>query len=116
MRQRTILALVFAAGVSAYAAKNSADARQFLQQIPKKDRIAQALNRLTFGPRPGDSEQVAKMGLNKWIDLQLHPDRIPENPALTGEAEAHGHARDVEHRAGETLSRRRRWCARWRTG
>jgi uncharacterized protein (DUF1800 family) len=87
MRQRTILALVLAAGVSAFAAafaaEHSADARQFLQQIPKKDRIAQALNRLTFGPRPGDSEQVAKMGLNKWIDLQLHPDRIPENPALT---------------------------------
>src|SRR5262245_41875755 len=84
MRQPIVLALVCAAGVSAFAARNSDSARQFLKQIPKNERIAQALNRLTFGPRPGDAEQVAKMGLNKWIDLQLHPDRIPENPALTG--------------------------------
>ena len=42
----------------------------------------QALNRLTFGARPGDVEQVKAMGLKKWIDLQLHPDRIPENPVL----------------------------------
>jgi uncharacterized protein (DUF1800 family) len=44
--------------------------------------MVHALNRLTFGPRPQDLEQVAKMGLKKWIDLQLHPDRIAENPLL----------------------------------
>src|SRR5262249_13944876 len=82
MRPRNVLGLVFVAGVSAFAAKNGADARQFLKQIPKNDRVAQALNRLTFGPQPGNSEQITKMGLNKWIDQQLHPDRIPENPVL----------------------------------
>ena len=41
-----------------------------------------ALDRLTFGPRPGDVEAVRKMGLKKWIDLQLHPERIPENPEV----------------------------------
>jgi uncharacterized protein (DUF1800 family) len=40
------------------------------------------LNRLTFGPRPGDIAQVKALGLKKWIDLQLHPDRILENPVL----------------------------------
>jgi uncharacterized protein (DUF1800 family) len=39
---------------------------------------------MTFGPRPGDVEQVRKMSLDKWIDLQLHPDRIAENPILEG--------------------------------
>ena len=33
-------------------------------------------------PRPGDLEQVRRLGVDKWIDLQLHPDRIAENPAL----------------------------------
>ena len=38
-----------------------------------------ALNRLTFGPRPGDVQQVAAMGVDRWIDLQLHPERIDDN-------------------------------------
>jgi uncharacterized protein (DUF1800 family) len=59
-----------------------ADTASFSKQIPADDRIRQALNRLTFGPRSGDFEQVKAMGLKKWIDLQLHPDRIPENPVL----------------------------------
>src|SRR5262249_48940871 len=33
---------------------------------------------LTFGPRPGDAEKVRAMGIEKWIDLQLNPDRIPD--------------------------------------
>jgi len=40
----------------------------------------QALNRLTFGPGPDDARQVKTMGSRKWLDLQLHPERIPENP------------------------------------
>ena len=41
---------------------------------------SRVLNRLAFGPRPGDVEAVRRIGLEKWIDLQLHPDRIVENP------------------------------------
>jgi uncharacterized protein (DUF1800 family) len=52
------------------------------KQIPKNQRILHALNRLTFGPRSGDIERVRAMGLKKWIDLELHPDRIAENPVL----------------------------------
>jgi len=42
-------------------------------------RAVQALNRLTFGPRPGDVEQVMAMGVDRWIDLQLHPEKIPNS-------------------------------------
>jgi uncharacterized protein (DUF1800 family) len=42
-------------------------------------RAVQALNRLTFGPRPGDVQQVMAMGVDRWIDLQLHPERIPDD-------------------------------------
>ena len=45
-------------------------------------KIQHALNRLTFGPRPGDVDWVRTMGLKKWIDLELNPQRIPENPVL----------------------------------
>jgi uncharacterized protein (DUF1800 family) len=43
--------------------------------------IVHALNRLGYGPRPGDVEKVRAMGLDKWIDAQLHPERVPD-PAL----------------------------------
>ncbi len=42
-------------------------------------RAVHALNRLTFGPRPGDVQQVMAMGVDRWIDLQLHPDKIADN-------------------------------------
>jgi uncharacterized protein (DUF1800 family) len=38
-----------------------------------------ALNRLTFGPRPGDVDRVMQMGVDKWIELQLHPDKINDS-------------------------------------
>ena len=43
--------------------------------------IVHALNRLGYGPRPGDVEKVRAIGLGAWIDEQLHPDRIPD-PAM----------------------------------
>jgi uncharacterized protein (DUF1800 family) len=41
-------------------------------------RIVRALNRLAYGPRPGDLERVRAMGLDKWTFLQLHPERIKD--------------------------------------
>src|SRR3989442_12383142 len=52
------------------------------QKLSVDKQIIHVLNRLTFGPRPGDVEKVRRVGVDKWIDLQLHPDRIPENPIL----------------------------------
>jgi uncharacterized protein (DUF1800 family) len=55
---------------------------RFDTKLSNDQQIVQAVNRLTFGPRPGDFEEVRRLGVDKWVDLQLHPDRIPENPAL----------------------------------
>ncbi|HKN24374.1 MAG TPA: DUF1800 domain-containing protein [Candidatus Acidoferrum sp.] len=41
--------------------------------------ILHALNRLAYGPRPGDVERVRQMGLAKWIDLQLNPKTIDDS-------------------------------------
>ena len=45
------------------------------------DAIRHALNRLTYGIRPGDIERVRTMGLQPWIDQQLDPGRI-DNSAV----------------------------------
>src|ERR1700678_92597 len=54
----------------------------FDQRLDSDRQIVHALNRLTFGPRPGDVEEVRRAGLTKWIELQLHPEQIAENPVL----------------------------------
>ncbi len=36
------------------------------------------LNRIGYGPRPGDLERVSELGLAKYIDQQLHPDRLAD--------------------------------------
>ena len=46
---------------------------------PSRNVHCNALDRLTFGPHPGDVEAVAAMGVDKWIELQLHPDKIDNN-------------------------------------
>ena len=47
-------------------------------QIQGDERILHALNRFTFGPRPGDLEAVKAMGLDNWFDKQLSPGTIDE--------------------------------------
>jgi uncharacterized protein (DUF1800 family) len=42
-------------------------------------RALHALNRLTFGPRPGDVQQVMAVGVEQWIELQLHPEKIDDS-------------------------------------
>src|SRR6266404_3579795 len=44
-------------------------------------KIIHLLNRIGYGPRPGDVERVKQMGIDKYIDLQLHPERI-DDPAI----------------------------------
>jgi uncharacterized protein (DUF1800 family) len=45
----------------------------------ERDEIIHVLNRVTFGPRPGDVEMVQKMGLHNFIEQQLHPETIDDS-------------------------------------
>ncbi len=47
-------------------------------QMQGRDRVLHALNRLTFGPKPGDMAAVQAMGLEKWFELQLNPGKIDD--------------------------------------
>jgi len=64
------------------ATLSAGGASRFDQRLPPDRQAVHVLRRLTFGPQRGDLEQIRKLGVQKWIDLQLHPDRIPENVTL----------------------------------
>jgi uncharacterized protein (DUF1800 family) len=49
--------------------------------LSARDSALHALNRLAYGPRPGEVDRIAAMGVMAWIERQLHPDRIPD-PAM----------------------------------
>jgi hypothetical protein len=79
MKKRALVAaLVFALPL----ASSPKSDKRFQKKLGKDDQILHALDRLTFGPRPGDVERLKKIGLKKWIDQQLHPEQIKENVAL----------------------------------
>jgi uncharacterized protein (DUF1800 family) len=54
-----------------------------ITELSADEAIFHALNRLAYGPRPGDVERVRQMGLAKWIDQQLNPNSI-DDKALEG--------------------------------
>jgi uncharacterized protein (DUF1800 family) len=49
----------------------------------ERQRALHALNRLAFGPRPGDVDAIAKSGVDAWIEQQLHPESIPDRAVET---------------------------------
>src|SRR5262249_10073823 len=57
-------------------------ASRFDQKLSPDRQAIHVLRRLTFGPQRSDLEQIRKLGVAKWMDLQLHPDRILENVSL----------------------------------
>jgi uncharacterized protein (DUF1800 family) len=65
---------------AAYAAKQAE--RPAIAVMPPDLQILHALNRLAFGPRPGDIAEMKAIGLNNWIERQLNPASIPENPQI----------------------------------
>lgn len=50
--------------------------------IAAQDRVRYALSRFTFGPRPGEIETVEKVGLGRWFEQQLHPERLDDAAML----------------------------------
>src|SRR3984957_2225312 len=50
-----------------------------ITQLTEDEAIVHALNRLAYGPRPGDVEHIRQMGLAKWIDQKLAPDSINDS-------------------------------------
>ena len=81
-KQLTVLLVILACAVSAsvWAGNKKKEKRAAAQmQMDARQRALHALNRLTFGPRPGDVDRVAAMGVDQWIEQQLHPEKIDDS-------------------------------------
>ncbi|HWZ45457.1 MAG TPA: DUF1800 domain-containing protein [Candidatus Saccharimonadales bacterium] len=72
-----IAVILFSAFVLLAADKKSKSAGPPSMDEDKK--IQHALNRFSFGARPGDIERVRSMGLEKWFEEQLHPEKIDDS-------------------------------------
>src|SRR5205814_10442242 len=49
--------------------------------LTAEQKVTHLLNRITLGPRPGDIERVRQMGWERFLDEQLHPERIQDQLA-----------------------------------
>jgi hypothetical protein len=49
-----------------------------LTDLTADEAVFHALNRLAYGPRPGDVERIKQIGLAKWTDQQLNPNSIDD--------------------------------------
>jgi len=81
------LSTFFSLGIeihAATAAEKKPKQDPVLKDLPITDltadeAILHALNRLAYGPRPGDMERIKQVGLAKWIDQQLSPNSINDS-------------------------------------
>jgi uncharacterized protein (DUF1800 family) len=87
LRKPAVLLFILAVVLSAQFALGKKKIASNSPQMDERKRAVHALNRLTFGPRPGDVDYVLSVGVDKWIHDQLHPDKIDDN-ALDGRLSA----------------------------
>ena len=74
----TTVVLTCAAAISTQMALGKKKDAKLATQMEDRKRAQHALNRLTFGARLGDIDHVLAIGVDKWIDQQLHPDKIDD--------------------------------------
>src|SRR2546426_3739940 len=73
--------LMLAAAVASLGARNAAPRQSPPRQLPAltpHDSALHALDRLAYGPRPGEVDAVAAGGVMNWIDGQLSPDQLDD--------------------------------------
>jgi uncharacterized protein (DUF1800 family) len=76
---KPVSVFAFAAGVLLSAAILPAAAAA----LTAEQQAAHVLNRLAFGPKPGDVERVARTGVQRYIEAQLQPQTLAYPAALT---------------------------------
>ena len=48
-------------------------------RLTEDQRALQLLNRIAFGPRPGDINRIRQVGVDRFIEEQLHPETIDDS-------------------------------------
>ena len=59
--------------------KSKDHANPSAMQMDEQKRAVHVLNRFTFGPRPGDVQRVDAIGIDKWFEQQLYPEKINDS-------------------------------------
>ncbi len=73
-----LLAAAFSVGAIGLAAVSASNETA---RMTEREQAIHVLNRLGFGPRPGDLDAVLAMGIPAWINRQLTPERISDDAA-----------------------------------
>ncbi len=73
----TIVAILVLLSISVLVASDKK--KKNSTPIDPTKRAVHLLNRLSFGPRPGDVDHVKSMGSDQWIDEQLRPEKIDDS-------------------------------------
>ncbi|HWF86936.1 MAG TPA: DUF1800 family protein, partial [Vicinamibacterales bacterium] len=77
MQVRFAVALLGLGGIFCFAPGTS---NPSAATFPKDEKtIVHVLNRLSFGPRLGDVDRVRRLGIGRYIELQLHPERVADS-------------------------------------
>jgi uncharacterized protein (DUF1800 family) len=79
MQKRKIVRFLCIAFLLPLAGVTAAPPPSQIPARPDDKTIVHVLNRLGFGPAPGDIERVRRMGLEKYINGQLHPDTLADS-------------------------------------
>jgi len=64
--------------VATHVAPSASASTPRIREQTADQQVMQVLNRLAFGPRPGDVARVRAMGVDAWIAQQLHPEQIQD--------------------------------------
>ena len=67
------------AGMLAFGTPLSLASEMKAKPLTEEQKAAHVLDRITFGPRPGDLDRVMKTGWKKYLEQQLQPDRLDDS-------------------------------------
>jgi uncharacterized protein (DUF1800 family) len=77
LRRRVVSVTAIIGFLTAFAA-SSASESSAKPSLTEREAAIHVLNRLGFGPRPGDVDRVLAMGIPAYIERQLAPEHIPD--------------------------------------
>jgi uncharacterized protein (DUF1800 family) len=77
--RRRASALLAIAGFLTALGFGAASASGDKPRMTEREKALHVLNRLGFGPRPGDVDRVVAMGVPAYIEEQLDPERVPDS-------------------------------------
>ena len=83
MKRLVTLAMIGAASLAAAGKPTRAPHPVATPDATGRARALHAVNRLTFGPRPGDVDRILAFGIDRFMDDQLHPERIADRSLET---------------------------------